>query len=167
MSEFAVNLVADLEPKIDIIEQVSVYVPSLELFSGPFARDAVTFPLCNNNQVTIDQLNSGAGPAPKNCYCGIFVLDPFLNWGKLAELLQAAKFKGICNFPPLPDFNGEEERALFASEYSFEKEINQIKNYAENAFEMLISYSNDEQHKSARELLAGSNGRFCHVDSIR
>jgi len=55
MSEFAVSLVADLEPKIDIIEQVSVYVPSLELFSGPFARDAVTFPLCNNNQVTIDQ----------------------------------------------------------------------------------------------------------------
>jgi predicted TIM-barrel enzyme len=167
MSEFAVSLVADLEPKIDIIEQVSVYVPSLELFSGPFARDAVTFPLCNNNQVTIDQLNSGAGPAPKNCYCGIFVLDPFLNWGKLAELLQAAKFKGICNFPPLPDFNGEEERALFASEYSFEKEINQIKNYAENAFEMLISYSNDEQHKSAMKLLAGSNVRFCHVDNIQ
>jgi len=95
------------------------------------------------------------------------VLDPFLNWGKLAELLQAAKFKGICNFPPLPDFNGEEERALFASEYSFEKEINQIKNYAENAFEMLISYSNDEQHKSAMKLLAGSNVRFCHVDNIQ
>ena len=167
MSEFAVNLVADLEPKIDIIEQVSVYVPSLELFSGPFARDAVTFPLCNNNQVTIDQLNSGAGPAPKNCYCGIFVLDPFLNWGKLTELLQAAKFKGICNYPPLPDFNGEEERALFASEYSFEKEITQIKNYAENAFEMLISYSNDEQHKSAMKLLEGSNVRFCHIDNIQ
>jgi len=167
MSEFAVNLVADLEPKIDIIEQVSVYVPSLELFSGPFARDAITFPLCNSNQVTIDQLNSGAGPAPKNCYCGIFVLDPFLNWGKLTELLQAAKFKGICNYPPLPDFNGEEERALFASEYSFEKEITQIKNYAENAFEMLISYSNDEQHKSAMKLLEGSNVRFCHIDNIQ
>lgn len=63
--------------------------------------------------------------------------------------------------------NGEEERALFASEYSFEKEINQIKNYAENAFEMLISYSNDEQHKSAMKLLAGSNVRFCHVDNIQ
>ena len=55
------------------------------------------------------------------------MLDPFLNWGNLAELLHAAKFKGICNFPPLPDFDGEEERALFASEYSFEKEMTRSK----------------------------------------
>jgi predicted TIM-barrel enzyme len=166
MSDPTARLSVELEPFGVHGEEKMIFAPALALFPSALARAATTFPLCNTNQVTMEYLKANNARAPENCYCAIFALDPFLNWDEFSALLHAAKFRGICNFPTVPEFDGEESNALAASDYTYEAELRHIKSYAGNQFSLLVAYSSDVQRELAKKLAGDGMASYCHVDKI-
>ena len=82
-------------------------------------------------------------------------------------LVSVGKFKGICNFPPLPEFEEEEEeRALVASYYTFENELDRIREFASIEFDILVVCSSEEKLKKARNQLGCVTVKYCHLEDI-
>ena len=143
-----------------------IFAPALALFPSALARDITTFPLCNTNQITMEYLKSTRDCAPKSYYCAVFALDPFIDWEEFSALLHAAEFHGICNFPTIPGFDEVETNALAASDYSYEMELQRIKGFAGDKFEMLILYSSSYQLELCNRIIGKGNAHHCHVDRI-
>ena len=156
----------ELETISDNRDQDLIFAPALALFPSALARDAITFPLCNTNKITIEHLMANRGCAPENCYCAIFALDPFIDWEEFSGLLHKAKFRGICNFPSFPGFDEEETDALSASDYRYETELKRIKSYAGDQFKMLIVYSSDDQLELSRKMIDDGKAHYCHANRI-
>ena len=143
-----------------------IFAPALALFPSALARDITTFPLCNTNQITMEYLKSTRDCAPKSYYCAVFALDPFIDWEEFSALLHAAEFHGICNFPTIPGFDEVETNALAASDYSYEMELQRIKGFAGDQFEMLILYSSRDQLELCKKIIDEGTAHHCHVDRI-
>ena len=143
-----------------------IFAPALALFPSALARDITTFPLCNTNQITMEYLKSTRDCAPKSYYCAVFALDPFIDWEEFSALLHAAEFHGICNFPTIPGFDEVETNALAASDYSYEMELQRIKGFAGDKFEMLILYSSRDQLELCKKIIDEGKAHHCHVDRI-
>ena len=143
-----------------------IFAPALALFPSALARDITTFPLCNTNQITMEYLKSTRACAPKSYYCAVFALDPFIDWEEFSALLHAAEFHGICNFPTIPGFDEVETNALAASDYSYEMELQRIKGFAGDKFEMLILYSSRDQLELCKKIIDEGKAHHCHVDRI-
>jgi predicted TIM-barrel enzyme len=143
-----------------------IFAPALALFPSALARDITTFPLCNTNQITMEYLKSTRDCAPKSYYCAVFALDPFIDWEEFSALLHAAEFHGICNFPTIPDFDEVETNALAASDYSYEMELQRIKGFAGDKFEMLILYSSRYQLELYNRIIGKGKAHHCQVDRI-
>ena len=143
-----------------------IFAPALALFPSALARDITTFPLCNTNQITMEYLKSTRDCAPKSYYCAVFALDPFIDWEEFSALLHAAEFHGICNFPTIPGFDEVETNALAASDYSYEMELQRIKGFAGDQFEMLILYSSRDQLELCKKIIDEGKAHHCHVDRI-
>lgn len=143
-----------------------IFAPALALFPSALARDITTFPLCNTNQITMEYLKSTRDCAPKSYYCAVFALDPFIDWEEFSALLHAAEFHGICNFPTIPDFDEVETNALAASDYSYEMELQRIKGFAGDKFEMLILYSSRYQLELCNRIIGKGKAHHCQVDRI-
>lgn len=167
MPELSARVSVDLESSASTPGEVPIYAPALALFPIEIAQEAALLPLCNPNQVVMEQLRNGAGPAPANCFCGIFALDPLLNWAEFEPFLRDADFRGLCNFPTLPDFGEEERNALVASDYSYDSEIARLADLAGDTFELLVVYSSDRQLDRARAQLGNSNTAFCQLGAIQ
>ena len=167
MSEVSARVLMDLESTASTPGEVLVFAPALALFPREIAQEAALLPLCNPNQVVMEHLRRGAGLAPENCFCGIFALDPLLNWAELEPLLRCANFRGLCNFPTLPDFGDEERDALVASDYSYDSEIARLADLAGDTFELLVVYSDDCNLDLAKAQLDASNAAFCKLGSIQ
>ncbi len=144
-----------------------MFVPAMAQFSPELAMEALSFPLCNVNSETSNALSSSNGLAPDSCYCGVFALDPFTNWDELAPKILNAEFRGICNFPSLPDFDEEENRALAASGYSYEIEVAKMKELSRYGFELLITYKSADQLAQAKSLLGNESAIYCNACFIR
>jgi predicted TIM-barrel enzyme len=143
-----------------------IFAPALALFPSALARDITTFPLCNTNQITMEYLKSTRDCAPKSYYCAVFALDPFIDWEEFSALLHAAEFHGICNFPTIPGFDEVETNALVASDYSYEMELQRIKGFAGDKFEMLILYSSRYQLELYNRIIGKGKAHHCQVDRI-
>lgn len=167
MSELSARVSIDLASTASTSGEVLIYAPALALFPREIAQEAALLPLCNPNQVVMEQLRNGAGPAPDNCFCGIFALDPLLNWAEFEPVFRDANFRGLCNFPTLPDFGEEERNALVASDYSYDSEIARLADLAGDAIELLVVYSSDCHLDRARAKLNASNPAFCRLGAIQ
>ena len=166
MASFSTYLTTDLRERPAEPDQASIFVPAVADFPRDYALVALTFPLCSTNRITTEWLKNRSDTAPENCYCGICVLDPFLKWNEFVPLLRASGFKGICNFPPLPDFEEEEQRALVASYYTFENELDRIREFASIEFDILVVCSNEEKLTKARNQLGSVTVKYCLLDDI-
>ncbi|MXX89137.1 MAG: phosphoenolpyruvate hydrolase family protein [Boseongicola sp. SB0677_bin_26] len=167
MTELSARVSIDLESMASTSGELIVYSPALALFPKEIAQEAAFLPLCNPNQVVMERLRNGAGLAPENCFCGIFTLDPLLNWAQLEPILRNANFRGLCNFPTLPDFGEEERNALVASDYSYDSEIARLADLAGDTFELLVVYSDDCQFDRAKAQLSASSTTFCKLGAIQ
>ena len=94
------------------------------------------------------------------------MLDPFLKWNEFAPLLRRAGFTGICNFPPLPEFDAEEERALTASEYTFKSEVDRLNDFAGTEFELLVVCTTEDCLTQADHRLQSGKPRYCLLEDI-
>jgi predicted TIM-barrel enzyme len=130
-------------------------------FAPELALAAISFPLCNVNSEASKSISGSSALAPENCYLAIFVLDPFTNWDDLAPKILNAKFKGICNFPSLPDVDEEENHALQASGYSYEAEITKMKELARYGLALLVCYKSEHQLSIANGILADVDASYC------
>ncbi len=143
-----------------------MFVPAMAQFPAEIAMTSLTFPLCNVNNETTSFLKRSDSNAPANCYCGVFALDPFANWDELARKILDAKFRGICNFPSLPEFDDEETRALASSGYSYETEIAKMRDLSRFGLELLIFYKSDAQHALAKDILMGVDAEYLHYEAL-
>ncbi|MBO79365.1 MAG: hypothetical protein CMQ22_07345 [Gammaproteobacteria bacterium] len=166
MSDSAVQFSVELKTVLEHEDRDHIFAPALALFPSALAKDITTFPLCNTNQITMEYLKTTRDCAPKNCYCAVFALDPFIDWKEFSALLLAAEFHGICNFPTIPSFDEVETNALAASDYSYEMELQRIKSFAGNQFEMLILYSSRNQFELCKKIIDEGTIHHCHVDRV-
>ena len=167
MSELSARVTIDLVSTASTSGEVLIFAPALALFPKEIAQEAALLPLCNPNQVVMEHLRNGAGSASENCFCGVFTLDPLLNWAELEPFLRNANFSGLCNFPTLPDFGEEERNALVASDYSYDSEIARLAGLAGDKFELLVVYSDDCHLDRAKAQLNASNTAFCKLEAIQ
>jgi predicted TIM-barrel enzyme len=160
-----IKILTDLNDRAGSSEGISVFVPAMAQFAPDFAIAALSFPLTNVNNETARYLSASDASAPVNCYCGLFVLDPFTNWDELAPMIHYAGFRGICNFPSLPSFDNEEALALKASGYSYEAEVSKAKELSKYGLDLLITYRSERQLEQAQKILSGVKAVFCEASA--
>ena len=159
-----VRIFTDLRHPPKTADGASVFVPAMAQFAPELALAAISLPLCNVNSEASKAISGSTALAPENCYCAVFVLDPFTNWDDLAPEILNAKFRGICNFPSLPDFDEEEERALEASGYSYKAEISKMKELTRYGLAPLVSYKSEHQLSVAKGILEDADAIYCCFD---
>lgn len=162
----SIHILKDLNDLAKTPEGMSVFMPALAQFAREIAMASLSFPLCNVNNETADFLNRSSAFAPASCYCGVFALDPFTNWDEFMPQILNAKFRGICNFPSLPEFDDEENRALASSGYSYQTEIYKMRELSRFGLELLIFYRSEHQHSLAKGALIGVDANYVGYDLI-
>lgn len=142
---------------------VPVYAPSVRGFPKKIALDVVSFPFANLNEQTAQFIRTLPEARERATYCAIFALDPFTQWKPLLDLVSNAGIRGICNFPPLPRFGKEEQEALEASGFSFERELELLGEIASRGFDIAVMCNSKRDVRQARDRLDGLTRVFCLV----
>ncbi len=142
---------------------VPVYAPSVRGFPVKIALDAVSFPFANLNDRTAQFIRTLPEAQERPTYCAVFALDPFTQWKPLLDLVGNAGIRGICNFPPLPRFGKEEQEALEASGFSFERELEFMGEIASRGFDIAVMCNSERDVRQARDRLDGLTRVFCLV----
>lgn len=142
---------------------VPVYAPSVRCFPKKIALDVVSFPFANLNDQTAQFLRTLPEAQERPTYCAIFALDPFTQWKALLDLVGNAGIRGICNFPPLPRFGKQEQEALEASGFSFERELELLGEIASRGFDIAVMCNSRGDVRQARDRLDGLTRVFCLV----
>lgn len=160
-----IKILTDLNDRVERSEVVSIFVPAIAQFPPDFAIAALSFPFVNVNNQTVRYLTTSDASAPVNCYCGLFILDPFTNWDEVVPKIQNAGFRGICNFPSLPSFDNEETLALKASGYSYEAEVSKVKELSKYGLDLLVTYQSERQLEQAQKILSGVKAVFYEANA--
>lgn len=156
------------DPFAEVTQQsaISIYAPALHGYSREIALATAMLPLGNLNAVTSERIASLADQAPKPAYCGIFVLDPFIQWTDFLAQIKSAGFRGVCNFPTLPEFGPEEEQALAASGFSFEHELEVLARFAEEGMDIAVVCPTQEAFGLARAKFQGREVPLCLSQNV-
>jgi len=147
-------------------KEISIYAPALHGYSREIALATAMLPLGNVNAVTSDRIALLADQAPKSAYCGIFALDPFVQWTDFLARIKLAGFRGVCNFPTLPEFGPEEEQALAASGFSFERELEVLARFAEGGMDIAVVCPTEEAIGLARVKFQGREVPLCLSQNV-
>ena len=159
--EYSARITDDADWNPDDSRTAAVYSPSAGSFPGRFALDLVSLPFANLNDQTAKHILALPEAKSRAAYCAVFVLDPFTQWEAFLQLIGNAGFKGICNFPPLPRFGKEEQEALKASGFSFEKELELLEQFSSCGFEIAVMCGSDSELRQAQVRLEGLTKVFC------
>ena len=116
----------------------ALFVPGLRGLEGPHLDLLATLPICDVNGALLATLERPPwppqGPAPA---VGLFLTDPFLRESEVARRLRRAGVRRIANYPSIQAFDGEAARALASVGFAVEDELDALRNFAEQGFEVV------------------------------
>ena len=166
MEAWSAQATVDPYAEVEESRKFLIYAPVLQEYRSSFAMDIMQLPLGNLNQLTEAYISSIENSCPKSCYCGIFSLDPFTQWDDFISRIRAAGFRGVCNFPTLPEFGLEEKDSLDASGFSFQHELKVLARIAKDGMKIAVICPSAEELCLARSALQDTAVAYCLAENV-
>jgi hypothetical protein len=86
--------------RADDANQNTVFAPALNALPNEAPLVLATLPILDWNSDLMEAVERLDGPVRPNCYAAVMMIDPFILWEDLGDLLLKRGFAGVTNFPP-------------------------------------------------------------------
>lgn len=81
-------------------DDILIFAPSLRALPQGAPMVMATLPVVDWNAELVDALKAMERIEGRRCYAAVMMIDPFLLWEDLVDLLRERGFSGVVNFPP-------------------------------------------------------------------